>query len=120
MADTSVLSFQYAYVYAAINIYAWDDTYEEVKEQAKILDEMKVDGILVADGGVLEAVKEAAPNTDIHISTQANTISYHACDFWYKNGAKRVVLSRAVLEFVLYFFSCHKNSSIPSGYLKRL
>ena len=81
-------------VYAAINIYAWDDTYEEVKEQARILDEMKVDGILVADGGVLEAVKEAAPNTDIHISTQANTISWHACNFWYKNGAKRIVLGR--------------------------
>ena len=81
-------------VYAAINIYAWDDTYKEIKEQAKILNEMKVDGILVSDGGVLEAVKEAAPDTDIHISTQANTISWHACDFWYKNGAKRIVLGR--------------------------
>ena len=81
-------------VYAAINIYAWDETYEEVKAQAKILNDIKVDGILVADGGVLEAVKEAAPDTDIHISTQANTISWHACDFWYKNGAKRVVLGR--------------------------
>ena len=81
-------------VYAAINIYAWDETYDEIKAQAKMLDELKVDGILVSDGGVLEAVKEAAPNTDIHISTQANTISWHACDFWHKNGAKRIVLGR--------------------------
>lgn len=81
-------------VYAAINIYAWDETYDEVKAQAKILNDIKVDGILVSDGGVLEAVKEAAPDTDIHISTQANTISWHACKFWYKNGAKRIVLGR--------------------------
>ena len=81
-------------VYAAINIYAWDETYDEVKAQAKILNDIKVDGILVSDGGVLEAVKEAAPDTDIHISTQANTISWHACNFWYKNGAKRIVLGR--------------------------
>ena len=81
-------------VYVTINIYAWDDAYEEVKKQAKVLDDLKVDGILVSDGGVLEAVKEAAPNTPIHISTQANTVSWHACNFWYKNGAKRVVLGR--------------------------
>ena len=81
-------------VYAAINIYAWDEAYDDVKAQAKILNDIKVDGILVSDGGVLEAVKEAAPDTDIHISTQANTISWHACNFWYKNGARRIVLGR--------------------------
>lgn len=53
-----------------------------------------MDGILVSDGGVLEAVKEVAPNVELHISTQANTVSYHACEFWYRNGAKRVVLGR--------------------------
>jgi type II restriction enzyme len=26
--------------------------------------------------------KEYAPNTDIHISTQANTVSAHTCKFW--------------------------------------
>lgn len=81
-------------VYAAINIYAWDETYEEIKAQAKILNDLKVDGIIISDGGVVDAVKEAAPDVEIHISTQANTVSWHACNFWYKNGAKRVVLGR--------------------------
>lgn len=81
-------------VYAAINIYAWDETYEEIKTQAKILNDLKVDGIIISDGGVVDAVKEAAPDVEIHISTQANTVSWHACNFWYKNGAKRVVLGR--------------------------
>ena len=81
-------------IYAAINIFAWDETYEEIKAQARILNDLRVDGIIISDGGVVEAVKEAAPDVEIHISTQANTVSYHTCDFWYKNGAKRIVLGR--------------------------
>ena len=81
-------------VYTAINIYAWDENYEEIKKQAKILDELKVDGIIVADGGVVDMIKQYAPNIPIHISTQANTISYHSANFWYHNGARRVILGR--------------------------
>ncbi len=81
-------------VYTAINIYAWDENYEEIKKQAKMLNELKVDGIIVADGGVVEIIKEYAPDVEVHISTQANTVSYHAANFWYKNGAKRVILGR--------------------------
>ena len=81
-------------VYSAINIYAWDENYDDIMEQAKILNDLKVDGIIVSDGGVVDAIKEAAPDTEIHISTQANTISYHSSNFWYKNGAKRVILGR--------------------------
>ena len=81
-------------VYVAINIFAWDENYEEIKAQARILNDLMVDGIIISDGGVVEAVKKAAPHVEIHISTQANTVSYHTCNFWYKNGAKRIVLGR--------------------------
>lgn len=81
-------------VYVNINIYAWDEKYQEIKEQAKLLNDLKVDGIIVADGGVVDVLKEYAPDVDIHISTQANTVSYHSANFWYKNGAKRVILAR--------------------------
>lgn len=81
-------------VYAAINIYAWDTYYEEIKKQAKMLNELKVDAIIASDGGVMEVLKEYAPDVEIHVSTQANTVSYHAANFWYRNGAKRVILGR--------------------------
>ena len=92
-------TIQYAHsigkkVYATINIYAWDEYYEEIKKQAKMLNKLKVDGIIASDGGVIEILKEYAPDVDIHISTQANTVSYHSANFWYKNGAKRVILGR--------------------------
>ena len=81
-------------VYAAVNIYAWDDKYDEVIEQAKRLNEIKVDGAIISDGGVVEIFKEYAPDIDIHISTQANVVSFHNANFWYNNGAKRVILGR--------------------------
>ena len=81
-------------VYAAINVYAEDESYDEIIEQAKALAELEVDGIIVSDGGVVETIKKVAPNVSIHISTQANVISYHSCNFWYKNGARRVILGR--------------------------
>ena len=81
-------------VYAAVNIYAWDDSYDEIIEQAKRLERIKADGAIISDGGVVEIFKKYAPNINIHISTQANTVSYHSANFWYNNGAKRVILGR--------------------------
>ena len=73
---------------------AWDDNYDEIKKQAKMLNDLKADGIIASDGGVIDIIKEYAPDVDVHISTQANTVSYHSSNFWYKNGAKRVILGR--------------------------
>ncbi len=81
-------------VYAAINIYAWDSYYEEIKKQAKMLNDLKVDAIIASDGGVMEILKQYAPDVDIHVSTQANIVSYHTANFWHKNGASRVILGR--------------------------
>lgn len=81
-------------VYAALNIYAWDTNYEEIEKQVKMLDEVHVDAIIASDGGVIQKIREIAPNIEIHVSTQANVVSYHATKFWYDNGAKRVILGR--------------------------
>ena len=81
-------------VYTAINIYAWDENYEEIVNQARMLEKLKVDAVIVADGGIIETIKKEAPSIEIHISTQANIVSAHTANFWYKNGAKRVILGR--------------------------
>ena len=81
-------------VYAAVNIYAWDDKYDEVIEQAKKLNSINVDGAIISDGGVVEIFRKYAPDVDIHISTQANVVSYHNANFWYNKETKRVILGR--------------------------
>jgi putative protease len=99
-------------VYAAINIYAWDTYYEEIKKQAKMLNELKVDAIIASDGGVMEVLKEYAPDVEIHVSTQANTVSYHATNFWYNNGAKRVILGRELNKEQIREIMKNKNPEI--------
>ena len=81
-------------VYVPLNIYARDEMYNDVEAQIKMLDRIKADGVIVSDGGVVDCVREIAPDLPIHISTQANTVSYHTSKFWYNNGAKRIILAR--------------------------
>lgn len=97
--DDLINTIKYAHsigkkVYAAINIYAWDSNYEEIEKQVKRLAEVKVDGIIASDGGVIQKIRQVAPEIEVHISTQANVVSYHSAKFWYDNGAKRVILGR--------------------------
>lgn len=99
-------------VYVAMNIYARDEEYELIKQEAKRLDDMKVDGIIISDGGIVDIVKEYAPHTDVHISTQANVVSLHACNFWHKNGAKRIILARELSKNEIKHITQNKPSDL--------
>ena len=95
-------------VYVTLNIYAWDEKYEEIIEQAKMLEELKADSVIVADGGVVEIIKQYAPSVDIHMSTQANLVSLHACNFWHKQGAKRMIMAREMNKEQLRYIMLNK------------
>ena len=97
--DDLIKTIEYAHsigkkIYVTLNIFAWDEKYEEIIEMAKRLEIAKPDGIIAADGGVIEVIKEYAPSIPINVSTQANIVSLHDCNFWYKNGAKRMIMAR--------------------------
>lgn len=81
-------------VYVALNIYAYDEDYEEIEKEVKKLRDIKVDAIIVSDGGIISLIKKIAPEMEIHISTQANTTSLASALFWKDNGAKRIILAR--------------------------
>jgi len=53
-----------------------------------------VDALIISDPGIFEIAKRVMPETDIHISTQANNTNYGTARFWYKLGAKRIVTAR--------------------------
>lgn len=58
------------------------------------LGEIGVDALIVTDIGVLMAARKVAPNTDIHVSTQAGVTNYQAANALAQLGATRVVLAR--------------------------
>lgn len=53
-----------------------------------------IDALIVTDLGVLHLAKHYAPDTEIHISTQAGVVNYLTASELYRMGAKRVVLAR--------------------------
>ena len=55
---------------------------------------MKPDALIMADPGLIMMVKERWPETEIHLSVQANAVTYAAVNFWKSVGIKRVILSR--------------------------
>ena len=97
--DDLIKTIEYAHsidkkIYVTLNIFAWDEKYPEIIEMCKKLNEVKPDGIIAADPGVIEVIKKYAPDVAINVSTQANLVSLHTCKFWYNNGAKRMIMAR--------------------------
>ena len=95
-------------VYVTLNIFAWDEKYDEIIEMAKKLEELKPDGIIAADGGVIDILRKYAPSVKINVSTQANVVSLHAANFWYKNGAKRMIMAREMNKEQLKYIMKNK------------
>lgn len=98
-SDSLAETIKYAHsigkkVYVALNIYAMDEDYEEIENEIKRLSSLNVDAIIASDVGVISTIKKIDPSIDIHISTQANTVSLHSANFWHDYGAKRIILAR--------------------------
>ena len=99
-------------VYVALNIYAQDEDYEEIEKDVKRLQEINADAIIASDIGVIQKIKEVAPNMEIHISTQANTVSLHAANFWSSFGAKRVILARELSKDKIRYIIENKSKDL--------
>jgi putative protease len=80
-------------LYVTVNIFARDNDFAQLEEYLNILQEAKIDAVIVSDLGVLDIVLKNT-SLDVHISTQANTTNARAIDFYANLGAKRVILAR--------------------------
>ena len=81
-------------IYITVNIVAHNSDFKGLDEYLKFLQEIKVDGLIVSDWGVMEFVKKYAPNLDIHISTQANVTNKYTAKMLADFGVKRIILAR--------------------------
>ncbi|MCI9262963.1 MAG: U32 family peptidase [Oscillospiraceae bacterium] len=58
------------------------------------LQELGVDALIIGDVGILALAKRYAPSLPTHMSTQIGVTNYAAAQFWYDQGAQRVILAR--------------------------
>ena len=81
-------------VYVTANILAHNQDLPGVEAYFEELKEIGPDALIIADPGVFDIAKEVCPEIERHISTQANNTNYGTYNFWYRQGASRVVSAR--------------------------
>lgn len=81
-------------VYITANILAHNEDLAGVEQYFEELRELGPDALIISDPGVFAIARRVLPETEIHISTQANNTNYGTYQFWYGLGAKRVVSAR--------------------------
>lgn len=97
--DEACKAIEYAHqrsvsVYITINILMNDSEISHLHDYCKTLAKAGADAFIVSDMGALATAKEAAPDCDIHISTQASIMNAAAARMWHSLGATRIVCAR--------------------------
>jgi hypothetical protein len=97
--DEACKAIEYAHqrsvsVYITINILMNDSEITHLHDYCKTLANAGADAFIVSDMGALATAKEAAPDCDIHISTQASIMNAAAARMWHSLGATRIVCAR--------------------------
>lgn len=81
-------------IYITVNIYPTQRDLEELPGFFTMLAELRPDGLIIADLGVMSLARRYAPALPIHVSTQANVTNYETAMVLRELGAKRIVLAR--------------------------
>ncbi|MCH5336008.1 MAG: U32 family peptidase [Campylobacter sp.] len=81
-------------IYVTLNGFHLSAQIEGLRRHILKLKEMKPDAFIVASVGVMNLVKELAPEIALHVSTQANVLNYLDARVYKDMGAKRIVIAR--------------------------
>jgi len=76
------------------NLIAHNDKVRTYLRDIEPVIECQPDALIMADPGLIMMVKERWPDTEIHLSVQANTTNWASVKFWQRAGVSRIILSR--------------------------
>lgn len=83
-----------ARAYLAMNIFAHNDDINNLPSYLRDIGPLGLDAIIASDPGVIDLIKEVLPDTELHLSTQANTSNWRSVRFWKSQGVSRVCVAR--------------------------
>jgi U32 family peptidase len=83
-------------IYLTLNLFTHNKDIEKLPRFLEALRDLKPDGVIVADPGVFQFLKDEAPELERHLSTQANISSWLTVDYWKRQGASLCVMAREV------------------------
>ncbi|OIN86818.1 MAG: U32 family peptidase [Alphaproteobacteria bacterium CG1_02_46_17] len=80
--------------FVAANLFPHNGKVRTFLNEIEPVIEMKPDGLIMADPGLIMMVREKWPEVPVHLSVQMNTVNFAAVKFWQKMGLTRIILSR--------------------------
>ena len=80
--------------HVTVNTMPRNNEVAELPAWLELLDDAKVDALILADLGAFRMAEKYAPHCERHISTQQSIANWVCAQSWYDLGAKRVVLAR--------------------------
>lgn len=99
-------------VYLTCNTLPRNDEIKRIPDFLSASQDAGVDAFIMSDIGVMNLSKKYAPNTDIHISTQAGVVNFSSANAFYEMGAKRVVLARELSLEEILFIRTHTSADL--------
>ncbi|MBM9615058.1 U32 family peptidase [Desulfobulbus rhabdoformis] len=81
-------------VYVTVNIFAHNRDMATLPDYLMLLADLRADGIIVSDPGILSLARKITPQLELHLSTQANVTNSASACFWAQQGARRLNLAR--------------------------
>ncbi len=82
--------------YLTLNLFSHNKDIPKLDEYIETVRKVHPDGLIIADPGVFQYVKQKAPELSLHVSTQSNICSWLSVKFWEEQGADLCVLAREV------------------------
>lgn len=83
-------------VYLTVNTVPNNNEIRRLPDFLRQAQDAKVDALIISDLGTMNMAKKYAPDTEIHISTQAGITNFETANVYYSLGAKRIVTAREV------------------------
>ncbi|MGN0710735.1 MAG: U32 family peptidase [Anaerovoracaceae bacterium] len=80
--------------YLTVNIYAHNEDIKPFEEYLNKIKDIDIDAFIVSDPGIMMLIREAIPDAELHLSTQANMTNFKTAEFWHNQGVKRIVIAR--------------------------
>ncbi len=97
-------------IYVTVNAFMKNGDIEKLADYFKFLYSIGVDAVIVTDPGAIYLAKSVAPDLELHLSTQANTLNKLSCKFWKELGVKRIVLARELSLAEIKDISVHNET----------
>lgn len=81
-------------IYVTMNAYPHQFAIPTFEKHMKFLEEVRPDGIIFADWGVLALAKKNCPSVPLHLSVQTSTMNEPAIRQWQDLGVSRIITAR--------------------------